>query len=565
MQQETTMYQRMVSRARWLQAVGRHGGGVGVLAVLLLLPLTAAGQDALEALASPDSDAEVVVLGPAPGDLDTSFGGDGKVLTDFGSDSSGTAHAIALQPDGKIVVAGGGSHGSGNSDFALARYLPNGTLDASFGSNGTVLTDFLYDSAYALVLQSDGKIVVAGDSCDNNWEGCDFALARYLPNGTLDPSFGSNGKVLTDFGSGSYDVAHALALQPDGKIVVAGGSVASGNSDFALARYLPNGTLDASFGSNGKVLTNFGSDSSDSDSANALVLQSDGKIVVAGYVYAYLSSDFALVALARYLPNGTLDASFGSNGKVLTDSSGKAHAIALQPDGKIVVAGERLIIADEDHYLSDFALARYLPNGTLDASFGSNGKVLTDFGSEAFAIALQPDGKIVVAGYSGGDFALARYGPNGTLDPTFGGDGKVLTDFGSGSFDLAYALALQPRDGRLVVAGFSNDYNGADGVALARYHAITCSGVVVTQVGTAGNDTIVGTAGNDVIFGFAGNDTISGLGGDDILCGGSGNDTLRGGSGNDSLSGGSGTDTCDGGSHVSRDTASGCEQVTGVP
>jgi uncharacterized delta-60 repeat protein len=448
MRHETTMYKRMVSGTRWLQAVARRGGGVGVLAVLLLLPLTAAGQDSLETLAPLESDAEVAAVGQvAPGDLDTSFGDDGKVFTDFGSDSSGTAHAIALQPDGKIVVAGGGYHGSG-SDFALARYLPNGTLDASFGSTG---------------------------------------------------------QVLTDLGSSSLDTA-----------------------------------LD-------------------------LVLQSDGKIVVAGYVYAYLSSDFALVALARYLPNGTLDASFGSNGKVLTDSSGKAHAIALQPDGKIVVAGERLIIADEDHYLSDFALARYLPNGTLDASFGSNGKVLTDFGSEAFAIALQPDGKIVVAGYSGGDFALARYGPNGTLDPTFGGDGKVLTDFGSGSFDLAYALALQPRDGRLVVAGFSNDYNGADGVALARYHAITCSGVVVTQIGTAGNDTIVGTAGNDVIFGFPGNDTISGLGGDDLLCGGSGNDTLRGGSGNDSLSGGSGTDTCDGGSHVSRDTATGCERITSVP
>jgi uncharacterized delta-60 repeat protein len=220
----------------------------------------------------------------------------------------------------------------------------------------------------------------------------------------------------------------------------------------------------------------------------------------------------------------------------------------------------------------DFALARYLPNGTLDASFSGDGTVLTNFGGESFdvaaALALQPDGKIVVAGQSDAsgsyDFALARYLPNGTLDATFGSDGTVLNNFSGDSFDAARALALQPRDGRLVVASPA-DASGHNGFALARYHAITCSGVVVTQVGTAGNDTIVGTPGNDVIFGFAGNDRIDGLGGDDILCGGTGNDTLRGGSGNDLLSGGPGTDKCDGGSPGSGDTASGCEQVTGVP
>jgi uncharacterized delta-60 repeat protein len=236
-----------------------------------------------------------------------------------------------------------------------------------------------------------------------------------------------------------------------------------------------------------------------------------------------------------------------------------------------VVAGASRINLSEDKDNVDFALARYLPDGTLDATFGGNGTVLTDFTSidQAHALALQPDGKIVVAGYSfvGGidsDVALARYRPNGTLDPTFGGDGTVLTDFRSGSRDFAFALAIQPRDGRLVVAGRSNASGSVD-IALARYHAITCSGVVVTQIGTAGNDTIVGTPGNDVIFGFGGDDVISGLGGDDILCGGTGNDTLRGGSGNDLLSGGPGTDRCNGGSHGSGDTASGCERVTGVP
>ena len=177
---------------------------------------------------------------------------------------------------------------------------------------------------------------------------------------------------------------------------------------------------------------------------------------------------------------------------------------------------------------------------------------------------------------------LARYLPNGTLDPSFSGEGTVTTSFGSGSYDVAYALAIQPRDGRVVVAGTSWA-SGASAFALARYHAIHCNGVVATRVGTAGDDTLTGTDGPDVIVGFDGNDTIYGLGGNDILCGNAGNDTLDGGSGNDvlygdvgndtlregtsddTLRGEAGTDVCDGGAHVSKDTAVGCGSVTGVP
>jgi uncharacterized delta-60 repeat protein len=194
--------------------------------------------------------------------------------------------------------------------------------------------------------------------------------------------------------------------------------------------------------------------------------------------------------------------------------------LALQPDGKIVVAGFSDASASGDF---DFALARYLPNGTLDMTFSGDGKVLTDFGSGsdyAQALVLQPNSKIVVAGQSAAsgnqDIALARYLPNGTLDATFSGDGKVLTPFGSGSSDVASALAIQPRDGRLVVAGAS-DAHGTVAFALARYHAITCNGVVATLIGTAGNDTLMGTAGPDVIVGFDGDDTIYGLGGNDLL------------------------------------------------
>ena len=569
MQQETTMSQWMISSARRLQAVGRRGGGVGVLTVMLFLPLTAVAQAPLETLAPLASDANVTARGQvAPGDLDTSFGGEGKVTTDFGDDRNHEAHALAIQSDGKLVVAGG-STGSGNSDFALARYRPDGTLDSTFGDAGTVLTDFgggSFDFANALAIQADGKLVVAGwSNANGRW---DFALARYLPNGTLDSTFGDAGTVLTDFGGGSFDFANALAIQADGKLVVAGDSRGGGSFDFALARYLPDGTLDSTFGDAGTVLTDFGSENF--DFANALAIQADGKLVVAGVSHNSDSSDFAL---ARYLPNGTLDSTFGDAGKVLTDFNGSidsVSAVTLQPDGKLVVAGGSGNCCD--FIINDFALARYRPDGTLDSTFSDDGKVLTDFnrGSDegALTLALQPDGKLVVAGLSEAsgseDFALARYLPNGTLDATFGGDGTVLTDFDGGSSDTGIALAIQPRDGRLVVAGRS--IAGDHSVfALARYHAITCSGVVVTRVGTASNDTIVGTPGNDIIYGFAGHDRISGLGSHDILCGGTGNDTLQGGSGKDLLSGGPGTDRCHGGSPGRGDTASNCERVTGVP
>jgi len=434
MQHKRTVSQRMVRRARWLQAAVHRGGGMGVLAGLLLLPL---GVGAV-----------------GSGDLDTSFGGDGIVTTDFGSGFD-RAEALALQPDGKIVVAGS-SWASGNGNFALARYLRTGTLDPTFSGNGTVLTDFgsgHNDVAYAVALQPDGKIVVAGASFvrDLSSDGV-FALARYLRTGTLDPSFGGDGTVLTDFGSSRGDSASALALQPDGKIVVAGSSSISGGNLSALARYLPNGTLDTSFSGDGKVTTDVG----------------------------------------------------GTNW-------GSASALALQPNGKIVVAGMSNASGN-----SDIALARYLPNGTLDTSFS--------------------------------------------------GDGTVLTNFGSGSNEEATALAIQPRDGRLVVAGVTwARASGNQDFALARYHAIHCNGVVATRVGTAGNDTLMGTEGPDVLVGFDGHDTLYGLGGNDLLCGNAGNDILVGGSGNDTLVGDVGTDMCDGGSHVSKDTASGCEQVTGVP
>ena len=421
----------------------------------------------------------------ADGSLDTTFGAahTGLVTTDFGSGSSDQAYALAIQSDGKTVVVGY-TDASGSYDFALARYDTDGSPDTSFGGahTGLVTTDFgsgSYDQAYALAIQSDGKLLVAGMSDASSSGDFALALARYNADGSLDTSFGlaHTGFVTTDVGSHSYEAAHALAIQSDGKIVVAGASDASGSGDFALARYTADGSLDTSFGPGGTglVTTDFGGSSN--DQASALAIRSDGRIVVAGYRSNPISYDFAL---ARYTADGSLDSSFGpgGNGLVTTDFGGDsrdfAYALAIQSDGKILVAGESDVSGSVD-----FALARYTADGSLDTSFGPGGSglVTTDFGSSlsdaAIALAIQNDGKILAAGYSTApgtyDFALARYDGDGSLDLSFGpgGSGLVTTYFGGGSAAQAYALGVR-GDGKLLAAGIGY-VSGSNDFGLARY------------------------------------------------------------------------------------------------
>jgi uncharacterized delta-60 repeat protein len=409
----------------------------------------------------------LLLLGPVPpafaaaGDLDTTFGGDGKVTTPF---KEGGAWALALQDDGKIVVAGAPGYGGSDSAFGLIRYNTDGTLDATFGGDGKVTTDFTRfgDFAYAVALQPDGKIVAAGGAGGRRAE---FALARYNADGTLDTTFSGEGMVTTDFPHHGAFV-DGVAIQADGKIVAAGVSGLSGtNPQFALARYNADGTPDTTFSGNGRVVTGF---TPNHDEATGIAIQADGEIVAAGVSGLGDSSDFAL---ARYNPDGTLDTSFGGDGKVTTDFSHKpdvGSALAIQHDGEIVVAG-----STRKGVLS-FALARYHTDGTLDTSFGGDGKVITDFTSsvdEAHGIAFQADGKIVAEGLANGErngkFALARYNADGTLDTSFGGDGKVTTDL-TPQLDEAWGVAIQ-ADGGIVTAGVSGVFGATTDVAVTRY------------------------------------------------------------------------------------------------
>ncbi len=412
-------------------------------------------------LVCPQADAATA----APGDHDTSFGSLGYMTTSIGT-SDDTSQSIAIQTDGKIVVAGSAYKAGTGHDFALVRYSQDGFLDSTFGVGGKVTTDFGgstdSDSGTSVAIQTDGRIVVAGSA-----QGGGIGIARYNSDGSLDNTFSGDGRVF--LWEGLYSGANCLKLQDDGKIVVVGDS---NSGDFTVVRYNTNGTLDTSFSGDGKLTTDFGGGS---DTTTHVALQSNGKILVAGFTDPGPLSDYVL-ALARYNEDGTLDGTFSGDGKVTTaigNAGDIAHSMSIQSDGKILLAGFSTQAS------IDFALVRYNEDGSLDTAFGIGGIVTTDlgFGSDdrGQSVVVQHDGKIVVSGFSATstftpnwDFALVRYNGDGTLDSTFSGDGKLTLPVGAGD-DRSHCAALQ-IDGKIVVAGYS--FNGTNkDIALARFWA----------------------------------------------------------------------------------------------
>jgi uncharacterized delta-60 repeat protein len=380
------------------------------------------------------------------GDLDSSFSHDGRVTTTFGWESFGDA--VAIQPDGKIVVA------AFSRVFAVSRYNSDGTLDPTFSENGKVrMRDGKRGSVHAedLALQPDGKIVVAGWDEEN--EGCcddRLAVFRYRANGRLDPTFGGDGRVFTNPSRGP-DAVFALVVRPNGKIVAAGTT----RNRFALVRYHPDGTLDRTFSGDGVASASFFEGTGD-EAAFDLAVQADGKFVAAGFS-SVPNEPLIGPGLMRFTRSGALDRTFGTDGW----ADGAGYGVAIQDDRKIVTAGG-----------GGFRLARLTPDGILDLSFEGGGALLPPGfqDARAYDVVLQPDGKIIACGGSvdGNGFILARYEVDGSLDPTFGSDGIVTTTgfaAGPSPFEgvFAQALALQP-DGKIVAVGDTHA-----SVAIARY------------------------------------------------------------------------------------------------
>lgn len=392
---------------------------------------------------------------------DNTFGTEGKKLLTVDS-SYASASAVAVQSDGKIVMTGSVLHG--NDDYlTLARLTADGALDETFDGDGKVPTG-VKGIANALALH-DGKIVIAGE-VDAGFSD-DFAVARYESSGAPDPQFGFGGVFSTPIGTGS-DAALGVAVQTDGKIVAVGYGT-SGTEHTAVVRFLPGGALDADFISGGKLFTSI---SSIEDVARAVVIQPDGKIVIAGYAY---EGQRSVWYVARLESGGSFDSSFGTNGvKFIPFPNGdaQAYALALDAEGRIVVAGYASNGTD-----FDFAVARLSPaDGSLDRTFNDSGVAITPIGSaddKARALVVQPDGRILLAGGTTpsfrndnvisrplvGAYAFVRYNVDGKPDPTYGSGGKAVLEFDPLGDDFARGVAVDSA-GRAVVAGYADGLVG---------------------------------------------------------------------------------------------------------
>ena len=407
------------------------------------------------------TDGKILVAGYSNGDFslvrlmndgafDNTFAPDGRVITP----SIGTAKTVGIQSDGKIVV--GGYTVFAPSDYELVRYNTDGTIDKMFGTKGIVTTNFnsygglSHDEVHSMAFQPDGKILLAGRTINSDFNH-NYSVARYNTDGTLDTSFGGVGKITIDHAS--TEDGRSIVVQSDGKIVIGGVIEFWGSgTKFYLVRLFSNGDLESD-NTFANCQVNFGNNY---DEAYSLALQADGKIVMGGFALGFGGdNDFALL---RIKTNGFPDSTFGTNGTITTDfetGNDKCYSVKIQSDGKIIAAGSTN---------GNFALVRYNTDGNLDSLFGTDGKVITDFGGEdnGYSVELQADGKILVGGTQNengfnSQFGLVRYNSDGSLDNTFGANGfapalnfdkfdQILND--------CHAIAIQ-ADGKIVMAGTS--------------------------------------------------------------------------------------------------------------
>ena len=426
----------------------------------------------------------VAITVDAENDAPTFAIGDGSVsTTQAGVYDYGTA--MTTQPDGKVLVVGHTDNGSGR-DLFLARYNEDGSLDTTFSGDGMLALDAGTGDNFGtgVTVQPDGKILVTG--YNQNGANTDFTLARYNADGTVDSSFGTSGVVGTDFGGN--DQAYSVSVQQDGKIVVAGFANDGSNNNFALARYNADGSLDTSFSGDGLAMFKDGSfDYNGQD----LHLLDNGQILIVGKAGTGSGNTFGMM---RVNSDGTLDTSFDGDGILTTDIAGitndNALAVAVQSDGKIILGGFGSNGSD-----NDIVLVRYNANGSLDTTFDGDGVLTTDISGTndlLLELAIQDDGKIVVVGASNNgsddDYAILRYNSNGSLDTTFDGDG-ILT-FGGSGYQSFEGISLA-NNGDIIAVGAS-DASGNMEITLHRFNSDGSTSLTFDPQNTLdGNPTFV--------------------------------------------------------------------------
>lgn len=437
--------------------------------------------------------------------LDPSFGTGGKVVRSiYAGVNAGVdrVHDVATDPQGRIVLVGEGAESDGDVDFALVRVNPDGTPDNTFDGNGIATEAIRLNGgtravARAIDFQSVNgqlKIIVAGEAENGTAGDVDFAVLRLNEDGTLDTTFGSQGRRIISFNLGTtavtrVDRAHAVLVQPDGRIVVAGEAArTAGDVDFAIVRLTRDGAIDGSFGDgDGKVVVPFNLGAADfrTDRARAVALQGDDLLVAGEAQRSGTDIDFAVTRLRS---DGRLDTTFGPSGnargisafgftKTAPNVSGvdRAYAVAVLPDGRFYLAGEAEVGSSQDFAVAmltqnaEFMVSRFSGDGRATVAFDRGGTQ----DDVCYDLEVQPDGTLLLAGESaravGSDFALARLLPTGDRDALFGTDGRLTVEFdrGNGDVDVARGAAVQP-DGGIVVAGNVSDVNGGVNFALTR-------------------------------------------------------------------------------------------------
>ncbi len=390
-----------------------------------------------------------------PGDLDKTFGNGGMAHVGIGGYSD-IAKKVEVQKDGKIVVAGYGLESAASyKGLSIARYLRDGSIDYDFGNLGIIQkqTTTLEGELNSMVIQKDDKIVAVGYSINSNTNNENLTLVRFTDNGKLDESFGESGLIVTEI-SNQKEIGESVAIQPDGKIVCVGTTQHDPNFDIFLVRYDEYGQLDPYFGLGGIVITNI---KSGHDLGKSIAIQNDGKLIVAGFTY---SKDNFCMTLLRYDSNGKLDSTFAKSGIAITDiksSIGKLD-LALQSDGKIILVGPSKV--DNTHHFTVVRFNNNGSLDKSFGNNGITKTIIGDF-SEAESVAIDSYGNIVVAGTTGLEnesFVVAMYNQNGILDPDFGLNGIVKINFNNSSVDRAHSLIIE-NDGKIIVAGeTTNEY-----------------------------------------------------------------------------------------------------------
>lgn len=379
------------------------------------------------------------------------------------------AYGVAITRDDKILVAGATFNGT-DSDALLARFLPDGKLDATFGDKGFVALNSGLgdDKAFAITERWDGRIFVAGQL--HNGKNADFAVWRFLANGKLDATFGKDGAARMDFGHGD-DTALSIALQSDGKVLAGGTATGQKDKDFAMVRLLSNGAIDPGFGDSGKMITSAGDkfNRPGDESGYAILIQPSGKLTQVGFSEIAGQS---VLSVVKYLSDGRLDKNFGKDGSLFPVFPGKgtrAYTAVYDLRGRLWVAG-----CSETGTTRNLMVTRVLPNGVVDARFGEKGLVTIPTGmnqNTVYGMEIDSQGRAVIAGAAGEgnkmNFAIARLDETGKLDTSFASNGKHILN-GSGKYDSAYSLAIQ-SDGKIVTAGVGSEGTGYQ-IVLLRYN-----------------------------------------------------------------------------------------------